>query len=79
MVDGRLGGRLRRREGPASLRVNYRYDKRARLRVVEGPWGQIELERDRKGRLSRITAPGGRSIGYRYDDAGNLIFFIYRS
>ena len=48
-------GHLLERRGPASCVLRYRYDARQRLAAVEGPWGELRLVRDGRGRLVRIA------------------------
>lgn len=75
--DGRVyrfdaRGWLISREGPSGLRLRYRYDEQHRLLLIEGPWGQLQFERDARGVLASITGPGVR-VRYARDADANLI------
>ncbi|MGE0706842.1 MAG: RHS repeat-associated core domain-containing protein [Planctomycetota bacterium] len=60
------------REGPTASRVHFRYDDQRRLTAVEGPWGKVEVERDKAGRLVLLRAPGEVVVRYQHDEQGNL-------
>ena len=55
----------------------FRYNKRGELVEIRDWTGTAVMERDKLGRLTKVTDPEGRTTGYAYDAAGNLTGTTY--
>lgn len=51
--------------------VTFRYNKRGELVEMKDWNGLVSMERDRLGRITKVTDPEGHATGYTYDAVGN--------
>ena len=57
--------------------VAFRYNKRGELVEMIDWNGMVTMERDKLGRITKVTDPDGYTTGYSYDGVGNRIGIQY--